>query len=150
MSADIGGMLEDVVRAAIESGSCKGMDDDTQAACDAVTECFKQAERERNEARAAYRDMTERMEQATALLREVQDDSINGLTLGEARALYERVNEFLAGQPAPAKPVVDDAMVERAQTAYNDAMILALGENTDTMTEHPMRAALVAALEGRG
>lgn len=63
-------------------------------------------------------------------------------------ATYEPVAYEAVDKPAPAKPV-DDAMVERAQTAYNDAMILALGENTDTMTEHPMRAALVAALEGR-
>lgn len=42
---------------------------------------------------------------------------------------------FLAGQPAPVKPVVDDAMVERACYALRHGK--------------GMRAALVAALEGR-
>lgn len=108
----------------------------------------------------AYRDMTARMEQATALLREVQDDSINGLTLGEARALYERVNEFLAGQPAPAKPVVNDAMVERAARAIDpwiwdtwpcgpDIKGFAPQSRAQQGSLARARAALVAALEGR-
>lgn len=50
------------------------------------------------------------------------------------------IDAFLAGQPAPAKPVVDDAMVDRAAS-----VLLAR-----PLSRQLLRAALVAALEGRG
>ena len=78
--------------------------------------------------------------------------------------LVAAVHAAIAGQPAPKSlrvrhadgediapvtPVVDDVMVDRAQTAYTDAIVKSLSCNNDTMKEHPMHAALVAALEGR-
>lgn len=58
---------------------------------------------------------------------------------GECR-MARKIDALLAGQPAPVKPVVDDAMVERAWNAYVEC---------EMDEPKSMRAALVAALEGR-
>lgn len=153
---DIGGMLEDLVRAATESGVCNGLDDDTQAACDRISGAFKHAERERDEARAALaiaeqvkdslgRDIASVFagyEQAVALLREVEDSRE---CCGEKPHQPGcRLGTFLAGQPAPVKTVVDDAMVVRATHAWFDGPV-----NCADGSYGRMRAALVAALEGK-
>ena len=130
---------------------------------------LQQAERERDEARIMVQHNLEaaqraeaQLAQATALLREARDHveqvvQENAANWGErlphkqepAIECLRMIDAFLAGQPAPAKVAVDDAMVDRAQTAYTDAIVKSLSCNNDTMKEHPMHAALVAALEGR-
>lgn len=112
---------------------------------------LQQAERERDEARA-------RLEQATALLREWRED--DGLPAATHTSKRGRTDAFLAGQPAPAKVVVDDAMAERAcrvldidwDRKIDDADDNHHGELSDGMiaTRKKARAVLVAALEGRG
>lgn len=81
----------------------------------------------------------DRLEQATALLREWRED--DGLPAATHTSKRGRTDAFLAGQPAPAKPVVDDAMVFRlcAELHYR-------GYN---IGKQSMRAALVGALEGK-
>lgn len=121
---------------------------------------LQQAERERDEARIMVQHNLEaaqraeaQLAQATALLREAMSDLryLNALPgeQGQDDGLVDRIDAFLVVQPAPAKVAVDDAMVDRAQTAYTDAIVKSLSCNNDTMKEHPMHAALVAALEGR-
>lgn len=113
----------------------------------------KQAERERDEARAAWsralgeRDTyKERSEQAVALLRIVEGKRA---CCGEQpHAADCPLGSFLAGQPAPAKLVVDDEMVERACAAMWSGMWPHDCVNPDDQ-RNDMRAALVAALEGR-
>lgn len=117
----------------------------------------KQAERERDEARAAWsralgeRDTyKERSEQAVALLREALDkacDCEEGRTCGSCE-YNTRKDAFLAGQPAPVKAEVDDAVVERACAAMWNGVWPHDCVNPDDQ-RNDMRAALVAALEGR-
>ena len=58
-------------------------------------------------------------------------------------ATYESVAYEAVDKPAPAKPVVDDAMVERAYQQFTH-------QSMEACTLHEsLRAALVAALEGR-
>jgi len=87
----------------------------------------------------------ERLQQATAMLREIRWDlgDVDGLPQDEYNCLLRRIDAFIAGQPAPAKPVVDDAMVSVAQERFMLRMESTRGNLTDSM-----RAALVAALEG--
>lgn len=84
----------------------------------------------------------ERLDQATALLREAMSDLryLNALPgeHGQDDGLVDRIDAFLVGQPAPAKVAVDDAMVERAAS-----VLLAR-----PLSRQLLRAALVAALEG--
>lgn len=90
-----------------------------------LAEAVKQAERERDEARGKWGVARERLEQAVALLREWRDD--DGLPAATHTSKRGRTDALLASQPAPVKPVVDDA----------------------NRTRNSMRAALVAALEGQ-
>lgn len=89
----------------------------------------------------------ERLGLATALLREWRED--DGLPAATHTSKRGRTDAFLAGLPAPAKVTVDDAMVERAQTAYTDTIVRSMASYSDELVIHPMRAALAAALEGR-
>ena len=118
-----------------------------------------------------------RLEQAVALLRRVRPmwdadapeicDLIDAYLAGQPApespkcshglpwwlcSMHRNEAEAIAsGQPAPVKPVVDDAMVERAGAAHTAAMVAMYAHKPgDPEPIHPMRAALVAALEGRG
>lgn len=122
---------------------------------------LEQAERERDEAQQKEKwlrgvcdelaaesiQRKERLEQAVALLREAPDkacDCEEGRTCGSCE-YNTRKDAFLTGQPAPVKLTVDDAMVERARAAMwgDDDFVHPADQRND------MRAALVAALEGR-
>lgn len=122
-------------------------------------EAAQRAEIERDEANAECREkqaiierFMESERQAVALLREARNEKGPHPNLPAAHVLpvglLNRIRAFLAGKPAPVKLTVDDAMVERAQTAYTDAIVKSLSCDTDTSDIHPMHAALVAALEG--
>lgn len=140
---------------------------------------LEQAERERDEARAevarlrhdpkadaravieewrakaesAWSDAAqaqERLKLAVALLREAPDkacDCEEGRTCGSCE-YNTRKDAFLAGQPAPVKAEVDDAVVERACAAMWNGVWPHDCVNPDDQ-RNDMRAALVAALEGR-
>jgi len=78
----------------------------------------------------------ERLEQAAALLGEVfQYEGAEGFD----KSWKERCRALIDGRPAPV-PVVDDAMLERAVSAHM---------RYEVFSVESMRAALVAALEGR-
>lgn len=93
----------------------------------------------------------ERLEQAVALLRTARPYLANGgmFTSGPEEVVdCARIDAFLAGQPAPVKAEVDDAVVERACAAMWSGMWPHDCVNPDDQ-RNDMRAALVAALEGR-
>ena len=110
---------------------------------------LEQAERERDEAILANGNaevrctealgmaekLGERLEQAVALVGDAQ------WLISPFAPMRDRIREFLAGQPAPVKVAVDDAMVSVAQDAFRIRM-----ESTHGNLTVSLRAALVAAL----
>ena len=125
----------------------------------------------RAKAERAWSDATqaqERLGLAEALLREalkriarltnhadpICDECGGDATADGARhqpeCVVKRIDAFLDGQPAPVKLTVDDAMVERlCRSVHGDSWALNLWPDDVQRTRNSMRAALVAALEGR-